>query len=336
MATKEQVLENFNHYYMDEWNRCLAKGMSEDQAVDYFYRWGWISDYEYRIFKGEDLPYPINTKMNVELTNRSSEYLLTDSIQLNDALGGKGIETGNLVVIQAPTGEGKTTMMMRLAINAADQNHNVAYISCGEQDLCELSLRFGCMVRDIKYRGKYRDQYPVSHQNWLNELRDNDKKIIDNITPYYLYNDKDIEEIVDTAISKGSKFIFIDYLGCLFPEDGRKTQYLYLTELASSLKNKATDNEVCIITAMQTNRNLLVELSSNENINPLSIDETFMSDSIGVARKATICMSWIRLKGVRHLILFKNRPNGQKIDVQLGVDQNTFKWNELFKPEAGF
>ena len=111
----------------------------------------------------------------------------TDSTTLNETLGGDGIETNNLVVLQAPTGEGKTTFMMRLAINASQQGHKVAYISLGEQSEDELQIRFICMIRSIKYRGVKAKHYTDSQQLWINEAFDDEscKDILDNIDTYY-------------------------------------------------------------------------------------------------------------------------------------------------------
>ena len=107
--------------------------------------------------------------MKLQFEERPRINFLTDSTQLNNALGGYGIESGNLVVVQSPTGDGKTTFMMRLAILAAKE-HKVAYISCGEQDLKELSVRFACMIHGRKYLGVHKESYNEKDYDELTEF----------------------------------------------------------------------------------------------------------------------------------------------------------------------
>lgn len=267
---------------------------------------------------------------NVQYEDRERISFLTDSQQLNDALGGHGIESGNLVVVQAPTGDGKTTFMMRLAI-LASKEHKVAYISCGEQDIKELSVRFAKMIRSKKYEGVHKESYDPADLEEEEEFLEH-SKCWENLEIYY--EEDDLCNTVKQALADGAKFIFVDYLGCLLAER-QDQQYAFLSRVASWLKTFATDNNIGIITAMQTNRSLLRELKESD-FDPEGINEEFMADSIGVAKKATICISWFRKKDTRYLVLFKNRFNGEKLSIQVEVNKYSYKWTEMFKPEAGF
>ena len=261
---------------------------------------------------------------------RDRIYFLTDCSQLNEALGGFGIQSGNLVVVQAPTGEGKTTFMMRLAINAAKE-HKVAYISCGEQDEKELSVRFICMIRQIKYQGVQESSYTPEQVKDLKSFAEH-SEAFSNIDVFYEENDP--ITLSHKLADDGYKFIFIDYLGCLLAPT-QDQQYQFLTRVASALKNLATEKNIGIITAMQTNRSLLSALK-DPTLDPVSVDETFMADSIGPARKATICLSWFNYKNKRYLVLYKNRFNGQKCSAVIGVDPLSYTWIEYFNPDEGF
>lgn len=268
--------------------------------------------------------------MEIQFEEREVLSFLTDSKQLNDALGGYGIESGNLLVVQSPTGDGKTTFMMRLAILAA-KGHKVAYISCGEQDVKELSVRFARMVQGEQYKGVQKSRYTEDEYNEIIKCCNN-SKCYKNIEVYY--ETQDVCSTVINAVKAGAQFVFIDYIGCLLAEQ-QNQQYSYLTKISSWLKEYATENNVGIITAMQTNRLLLNELKQPE-FDPITIDGEFMADSIGPAKKATICISWFRRKGTRYLTLYKNRFNGEKLSIQIDVEKNSYKWNEFYKPDAGF
>ena len=78
------------------------------------------------------------------------EVVETDSPTFNKMLGG-GLRTGNLYVLQAKSGEGKTTFMMRLFINCLLAGKKVAFISAGEQSAQEIICRIACMYYRISY-----------------------------------------------------------------------------------------------------------------------------------------------------------------------------------------
>ena len=73
---------------------------------------------------------------------------------------------------------------------------------------------------------------------------------------------RDINPIFRDIEANKIKFVFMDYLGAVLA-DQLDSQYSYLTKIAAKLKNKCTDNNIMIMTAMQTNRPLKAELRSD-------------------------------------------------------------------------
>lgn len=263
------------------------------------------------------------------------EYVKTDSLSLNDMLGG-GLRTGNLVVLEAPSGAGKTTFMMRLFIKALLAKKPVAYISIGEQDENEVFERIACMYCKIDYAKfidsrdeedckriklfieKFRDLIHIYYSDDPFEAHTNlDGTISYEINPI-------MKDIHDGKV----KFIFMDYLGAVLA-DQLDSQYSYLTKLASKLKTWCTDYNIMIFTAMQTNRILKSELRI-DTLDVTSIDETFMADSIGPARKASICMSLFQWKGQYYINIFKNRLNGNLGTIKIDFKPISYEWDELF------
>lgn len=269
------------------------------------------------------------------------EYVNTDSEQLNEILGG-GIRTGNLIVVEAPSGAGKTTFMMRLFIRCLLARKPVAYISIGEQDETEVFERIACMYCNIDYATfiDTRDEEDCGKITYFLE------KFGDLIHIYY--SDDPFEEhnaaqgepnnefipIMRDINENKIKFIFMDYLGAVLAEQ-LDSQYSYLTKLAAGLKNRCTDNNIMIMTAMQTNRPLKAELRS-DTLDVTSVDETFMADSIGPARKASICMSLFQWKGQYYLNVYKNRLNGKLKAIQMDFNPTTYQWVEYFNGKEGF
>ena len=224
------------------------------------------------------------------------EYVKTDSEQLNEILGG-GLRTGNLIVVEAPSGAGKTTFMMRLFIRALLANKPVAYISIGEQDETEVFERIACMYCKIDYATfiDTRDEQDCDAITHFLEKFGDLIHIYYSDDPFEIHENseghltRDINPILKDIDENKVKFIFMDYLGAVLA-DQLDSQYSYLTKIAAKLKNKCTDKNIMIMTAMQTNRPLKAELRT-DTLDVTSVDETFMADSIGPARKASICIA---------------------------------------------
>lgn len=269
------------------------------------------------------------------------EYVKTDSEQLNEILGG-GIRTGNLIVLEAPSGAGKTTFMMRLFIRCLLSRKPVAYISIGEQDETEVFERIACMYCNIDYATfiDTRDEDDCNKITCFLEKFGDLIHIYYSDDPFEEHNvaqgepNNDFIPIMRDINENKVKFIFMDYLGAVLAEQ-LDSQYSYLTKLAAGLKNRCTDNNIMIMTAMQTNRPLKSELRS-DTLDVTSVDETFMADSIGPARKASICMSLFQWKGQYYLNVYKNRLNGKLKALQMDFTPTTYQWVEYFNGKEGF
>lgn len=281
-------------------------------------------------------------KYSPEKTDANTiEFVKTDSEQLNEMLGG-GLRTGNLIVVQAPSGAGKTTFMMRLFIRALMAHKKVAYISIGEQDEIEVFERIACMDKKIDYA----NFIDTRTEEDCDKIRDFIEHFGDKINIYYSDDpfsptedesgklQYDINYIMKDIKENEIKFIFIDYLGASMA-DNLDSQYSYLTKLAAKLKNACTNRNIMIFTAMQTNRALKSALK-DKDFDPSSIDETFMADSIGPARKASICMSLFERQGQYYLNVFKNRLNGKLGVIQFDFKPVNYQWVEFFNGKEGF
>lgn len=266
------------------------------------------------------------------LGNYKAEYVKTDSEVLNDLLDG-GLKTDNLIVIQAPTGVGKTTVMLRLAIRALIAQKKVMYYSCGEQSAEELKTKMICMLASVPFKGYGKLDYTEEEYDKIIKTTSEFADKLENL--YFGYCDNDCEaKDFDDAVQKGVSYIFIDYIGSCLAET-MESQYSFMTRMASTAYRFAVNNHVCIVTAMQTNRALKAELK-NSNLDVDTIDETFMADSVGPARKASICISLFEYNGHKYMVVYKNRSNGKLGHACIDFEPNTYKWVEMFDPKHGF
>lgn len=268
------------------------------------------------------------------------DIVTTDSITLNEMLGG-GLRTSNLIVLQAPSGIGKTTFMMRLFNNTILQKKKVAYLSIGEENEIEIAERISCMFKSLEY-----DKFTATRNE--EESQKVEEYLESHSDDYYIcYSDdpfewkkvsngkgekliRDIDIFFEEIKKRNINFVFIDYVGAVIAP-GRETLYSYLTRVCSDLKNIATDENLMIFTAMQTNKQLKFE-SRQKEFDFESMDETFMADSIGPARKATICMTLCNtpVPGMYYLNVFKNRLNGKKGLITLKMKPRNYAWDEMF------
>lgn len=279
---------------------------------------------------------------NAKLTpSEQIEIVETDSPTLNTMLGG-GLRTSNLYVLQAASGEGKTTFMMRLFIKCLLQKKKVAYISVGEQSAKEIINRIACMYYGISYES-YENDNTDEQVEKINSFAEKYKELIytyysdDLMAVYPASDDEDrIEPHIDyydffEEIEKENvKFVFLDYLGAIY-SDTTESQYSFLRKIAARLKNRCTEKNMMIFTAMQANRQLSVELK-NQELDKTSIDQTFMQDSVGPWVKASCCMSLFKHFGQRYINVFKNRLNGDKgkgaFKINIRSDNYSYEWYE--------
>ena len=265
------------------------------------------------------------------------DMILTESPTLNEYLGG-GLRTGNLVVLEAPSGIGKSTIMQRLFIRGLMGKKKVAYLSIGEQDQKEIAERIACMFKNIEY-----DKFDISRTD--DDFDKIEEFLENNYNNYYIcYSDdpwgtvetdeetgkpeRTIDLFIKNAMRKDIHFIFIDYLGAIMPP-AKETAYAYLTKVATELKTWCTDNNLMIFTAMQTNKQFKID-AHQPNFDPENMDEVYMQDSIGPARKATICLGLGKKKDNYYLNVFKNRLNGKLGLINFSIKPITYKWDELF------
>ncbi|MCQ2088158.1 MAG: hypothetical protein MJZ37_08885 [Bacilli bacterium] len=262
-----------------------------------------------------------------------SECVPSDLPSLNEITDG-GFRTSNFIVVQAGTGCGKTTFLIRSAIKALFAKKKVLFISAGEETEQDIIMHFKCMIAGVDYHRASKNLYT---QEEIDKIEALDESIFDNLWVEFYANPMGFVLTDQEKISEsGIKYIFIDYLGCFLAEKTNE-QYSFLTKTASDLKAFADTHHICIMTAMQTNRTLKAELQ-RDDLDLSTIDETFMADSIGPARKATLALSLVYVEKRRqmYLIVYKNRLNGKRKVIPIDVKPKTFRMVELFNEKEGF
>ena len=292
----------------------------------------------------------------------------TDSKEVNNILCG-GISTSEFILIQAPSGAGKTTVLERLALRACfskEYDGEVAFISLGEQQAKIIMEQILCMNASIDYRHEYKrasterreelyegmKKYQKCFENKLkiyytrqpfdkyyyNRITNEKRNSIDDVpfefkSDYYQIND--FELIMNDIVKRDIKFVFIDYVGAENADPLITSRYESLKTLCDTLAYTAEKNNICIVGGIQTNKNFLAYYSSKE-FDPRCVNELYTADSVNTMRKATIGISFIRCD--RDECSYVNIFKGRYVDtgcVKIKVQPRTFRWLDE-SDEMGF
>lgn len=263
----------------------------------------------------------------------------------NDLLGG-GLRTQQFYILLAGTGVGKSTTMMQLALDCKRAGKKAVYVTIDEQNEHEILERMACMWLSIPYYDFLMDpdKYPK-----VSDFIDNN--LVDYITVFFSRNPfveskvvnengkletvpAEFNSIVEYMKKEDIGFVFVDYLNAVAID---KDSYSKLAYLSSELKDIAEGSNIMIFTAMQTNRELKKAMRQ-QDFDATLVDESYMADSIGPARKCTTCLSLVKEPDKEYMTLnvFKNRLTGKLGSVKVVSKPISMQLSEICDPELGF
>lgn len=254
---------------------ALKAGQPKDTGHDYF------KDVNKRLAKDFRVPIPFMKGL--------------------DELIGGGLSPGELAVVIAPPGGGKSMALVKGASTALLEGKKVVYYTL---ELSEevVGQRFDACLNDIKLKHVW--DYPEHITERLDELAQlgGGLKIKEFLEGGVTVNT--IKAHLKTLEIEGfvPDIIFVDYLGLMKPLGSYAEKRHALTDIAEGLRNIANNYRIPIWTAHQTNRSAIQE----ERINTAHIGE-----SLGII--ATV-----------DLALGLGRPDEMKEDNQamLGIIKN--------------
>lgn len=145
----------------------------------------------------------------------------------------------------------------------------------------------------------------------------------------------DFSLIMKDIVKRNIKFVFVDYVGAESADPAMISRYESLKTLCDKLAYMAEKYNICIVGGIQTNKNFLDYLNS-ENFNPANVNELYTADSVNTIRKATIGISFIRVDGEDHSYL--NVFKGRYVDtglVKIKIHPRTFQWYDA-NEDMGF
>lgn len=236
---REVIIKAADNWKKNKWDNilrdfeyALKAGQPKDSGHDYF------DDVNKRLSK--DFRVPISAMPGL------------------DELIGGGVSPGELAVVIAPPGGGKSMALVKFAANALLKGKKIVYYS---MELSEevIGQRFDACINDIALKNVW--EFPEYITERLSELRK-------------LGGGLKIKEFLEGGVTVNTikahlkvlemegfvpDVIFIDYIGLMKPIGAYAEKRHALTDIAEGLRNIANNYGIPIWTAHQTNRTAIQE-----------------------------------------------------------------------------
>lgn len=245
-----------------------------------------------------------------------------------DKLLGGGMPSGVLGVIQAPTGLGKSTFLLRICLNLLNASKRVLYVSGGEQDEWELFQRLVAMDLAIDYPTLARSfKAPAYEKALIAHLKAWKGNLSIEICedPY-----EGFIKVLD-LYKDSVDVVLYDYIGSAM--NGADKEYMQLGHLASDFQKWLVANNKVGWTAMQTNRALRGDLQRFDLDKTPLFDDQYTAASQMVIQKAGLALTYYKVEsgayaGNSFVDVFKNRYNGKRGRFTVRVEIGSMKMED--------
>lgn len=239
----------------------------------------------------------------------NSDAIKTNVTSLDELLSG-GMHLGQLILLSGERGDGKSTFMSQLIVEATEQGYT-SFVYSGEL----MDFYFKRWI-DMQIAGQRELSNPVINQ--INDWYRNKIFLYDN----NVVDDEEMEEliaVVETAIQKyGAKFICIDNLMTAIEIDPREDLYRAQSRFVGKLAKLAKAHNVVVLLVAHPRK------SNGEFSNDA------ISGSADITNKVDVVMAYCRNKDysnvMRDLIVTKNRLTGKLAkagDIILDYSENS-------------
>lgn len=161
---------------------------------------------------------------------------------------------GDLILVVAYTGSGKTTFLQNCLLFWSQLSHKVLYFGT-EQSVAMLSLKWACMMLGIPFRDARRGRVKGGLLKRLKAMLNKQRETPLNNISFYPKSDPtpdDLEGAIRRAARKGVKIFVIDYLGRIALA-GKTAEWIEGKSLMVRLKKLAVELKVVIYAAAQVN-----------------------------------------------------------------------------------
>lgn len=251
-----------------------------------------------------------------------SEYISTGFSDIDSYLGGIDVN-GELVGLFANTNQGKTWILLKMAIAAYLEGKNVIFVTT-EMPKQQIWQRFVTLSQNISNNSvrKHKvDNISIEKYNIMLESHDNYFRVADTSDMDLVVNN--IESVV---ASQNCDIIYIDGIKFVRPcnENKSELEYQRLERVSKQLSELSIKIGVPIVVTMQGNRDGEKNQKASNNPNPPKLAE--LASSYGIAHSCSKIISLVRVTDTLKLLLAKSRTSDVNImwSYKWNIDMGTF------------
>tara|TARA_R100001460_G_scaffold77524_2_gene118465 strand:+ start:3548 stop:4903 length:1356 start_codon:yes stop_codon:yes gene_type:complete len=193
-----------------------------------------------------------------------------------DKITHQGLGNGELGVVIAPTGAGKSMALVHLGAQALIAGKNVIYYTLELSDTV-VGSRFDSCITNVPL-----DSLTSFKEEIYDKIQDLEGKLIVKEYPTKSSSPVTLKSHLEKVINRGFKpdVIIVDYADLLRPTSGLREKRHELETIYEQLRGLAQEFECCLWTASQTNRSgLNAEVITMESISE-AFNKCFVADFI--------------------------------------------------------
>jgi hypothetical protein len=236
-----------------------------------------------------------------------------------DDLTHQGLGNGELGVVIAPTGAGKSMALVHIGAQALIAGKNVIYYTLELSDTV-VGSRFDSCITNVPL-----NSLKTFKEEIYEKIQELEGKLIVREYPTKSASPVTLRNHLEKVITRGFKpdVIIVDYADLLRPTSGLREKRHELETIYEQLRGLAQEFKCCLWTASQTNRSgLNAEVITMESISE-AFNKCFVADFIfSISRTAED-----KLAKTGRIFVAKNRngPDGQIFPIFMSTDNITIK-----------
>jgi replicative DNA helicase len=273
-------------------------------------------------------------RMKVE--EETQERFTSGFKSIDDALLGGGPHRGEIYSWIGLSGTGKSLALVSAARkNVQELGKRVLYVSL-EMDEDKIAERFDSQIANIKI-GTARENMDTIRKSFEdNVLHKDDKKLLlIKQFPAGSMTVNTLRAYMQQLYMVGFKpdLVVIDYIGEMKDYPGMPT-WESRFRIVRDLRGLATEEDICIFTAMQPNKSAREAQNKDSTLGPGVIDDTNLADSYGQIRPLDGCWSINQMHqekeaSIARIFAIKHRHGRSRFTFHVEYDKNTLEMREL-------
>lgn len=237
-------------------------------------------------------------------------YIKTGFKELDDIIGGWDRQE-ELATIVARTNSGKTWMLLKTAVAAAEQGLTVGIYS-GEMSERKIGYRIDTLISHISNKKLTHGDVEIQNEykKFIDNLNQSMKGTIKVLTPAMISGPAGVNALRAFIEKDKLDMLCIDQHSLLEDDRKAKSPVEKAANISRDLKNLQVLKRIPIIAVSQQNR------GSTEN----GLDTTLIAQSDRIGQDSTVVLFFERKESVMTLHLTKSRDSENNRDIQYALD----------------